>query len=499
MTFENLHLIHVGPGGSFAPSGAHTTTPAHIDALFAKLKQEDRRQMIIYFHGGLVGEKSGMQTAQGLEPILSEIQAQPVFFIWETGAWETIKDNLPKILRTRLVSDLMKYVLGQVAKRWVGVDVAGKGPGETLTFEEIEAELAKDQPFEDWDQASEAQGGAKGGPEPLTEVSLAETEAEIALELAMQMGMRSDELEAASIEAADNELLSEEIRQDATDIAAKGFDLLLLIRLATMIAVRVLRRYLNSLDHGLYPTVVEEILREVGLDGAGKFVWGAMKDKAAAMWASDPQPIPSDFTKRHVGTYFLERLVEYGQDNPGFTVDLVGHSAGSIVICELLKAAAEHHPGFKFGHIALLAPGARLDLFVSEIVAHPERYDQLRIYTMQDELELKDAIAGKLYPLSLLFFVSGVLEDPPAAPLCGLARCLSGSGAYSDGDALLAHQFVHADGKNRLVLSITGPDAPPGLRSNSFHHGDFDNAVLGDGTEGETVISLKTFLLRETD
>jgi hypothetical protein len=496
MAADDLHHIHVGPGGTFAPSGAHTTTPAQIDALFAKMKQEDRRQMIIYFHGGLVGEKSGMQTAGDLAPVFSEIQAQPAFFIWETGPWETIKDNLPKILRTRLVSDLLKYVLGQVAKRWVGVDVAGKGPGETLTFEEIEAELAQDRPFEDWDQASDAQGGAKGGPEPLTDASLAEAEAEIALELAMLMGTRSDELESAAIAAADNELLSEEIRQDATDITAKGFDLLLLVRLATLVAVRVLRRYLNGLDHGLYPTVVEEILREVGLDGVGKFLWDAMKDKAAAMWAADPVPPPADPTQRRVGAYFLEQLVAYAHDNPGFSVDLVGHSAGSIAIFELLKAADENHPGFRFGRIALLAPGARMELFVSEIVAHPERYDQLRIYTMKDELELQDAIAGKLYPLSLLFFVSGVLEDPPAAPLCGLARCLSGSGAYSDGDAFLAHKFVHIAGADRLVLSITGPDAPPGLRSNSFHHGDFDNTVLVDGTEGETVISLKTFLLR---
>src|SRR5206468_2726979 len=55
-----------------------------------------------------------------------------------------------------------------------------------------------------------------------------------------------------------------------------------------------------------------------------------------------------------------------------------------------------------------------------------DRVSSLRVFGMGDDLERKDAIAGVIYPSSLLYFVSGVLEDESDKPLAGMARFYQG-------------------------------------------------------------------------
>gem|GEM_PF-1153385 len=491
MSDSPAHFIHIGPRGTFGASGQFSSTPASIDALFSGMTQAGCKQILIYFHGGLVDEQSALETARSLSAPFSQSGAQPVFFIWETGPWETIRQNVPKILSSKLVKELLLFILAQVARRW-GIEIPGKGPGETMTAEEVEAELAREVPFENRGSA----GGARGGAEILSEADLQAAQAEMETELAFLMQERYAQLEQGMLEAADDALLSEEIRAKGVESGAKGVELVWLAQVAARAAYQVLRRLATQQDHGLYPTAVEELLRATSLDGVGKFLWEAMKEKAAQMWLPNPQVLPANFSQAHAGSYFLARLAEYALATPGFQADLAGHSAGSIVICELLRAAAQRHPALKFGRIALLAPAARVDLFAREIASHPERFEQLRIYTMREALELKDAIAGKIYPLSLLYFVSGVLEDPDPTPICGLERSLSGLGPNGQGDALLAHDFVYAPGQNRLALSISPAGAPPGLRTNAEHHGEFDNLTMRSGQPGETIQSLLVYFQR---
>lgn len=504
MDKKTNHYIYVGPHGTFAPSvSGLVSTLDSINAIFAQMTQENSRQMVIYFHGGMVSRESGEKTADDLTPMFRDIGAQPVFFIWETDALTTIRQNLLGLMSSELVKSILKYILGQVVNRWAGANLIGKGSMETMTIEEIEAELAKDRPFEYLTRTSDNLGGAKGGTKPITEETLAEAQSEMERELAVYMGQHADELEAALLASADDELLSESIRAEAAEAGAKGFDLLVLVGLAVKVSLRVLKRYKDGLDHGPYPTTVEELLREVGLDGVGKFLWDSMKDKAGAIWYPNLDPLPPDLKDIRVGAYFLDRLAAYAKDHPDFKVDLVGHSAGSIVICHLLEAAAARYPDFHFGRIALLAPAARTDLFTKAIVGHPERFEQLRMYTMEDELEQKDALAGPIYPLSLVFFVSGALEEKAATPLCGLARYLTRPDPDAAEIVQQAYQYMNTPGEQRLVLSITEASAIPGLRCNARHHGDFDNLKIKDeetGQEekipGETIPSLQVFFRR---
>jgi hypothetical protein len=67
-------------------------------------------------------------------------------------------------------------------------------------------------------------------------------------------------------------------------------------------------------------------------------------------------------------------------------------------------------PACTFGHLARSLEHA------GKLVAN------LRIFGMRDHIERKDAIASVIYPASLLYFVSGVLEDDRDEPLVGMER-----------------------------------------------------------------------------
>ncbi|TWV93269.1 alpha/beta hydrolase [Chitinophaga pinensis] len=112
-----------------------------------------------------------------------------------------------------------------------------------------------------------------------------------------------------------------------------------------------------------------------------------MKEKAAAMWKDDDFSGPA--SEWHAGSYFLKKLLEYQQQQGELSIDLVGHSAGSIVICELIKKLAAAGIPLQFRNILFLAPACRCDLFADAVLKHPERFQRFRIFTMQDIYETK--------------------------------------------------------------------------------------------------------------
>jgi hypothetical protein len=103
-------------------------------------------------------------------------------------------------------------------------------------------------------------------------------------------------------------------------------------------------------------------------------------------------------------------------------VTLVGHSAGSIYISRLLKELdTAMPPDFEF-NIVFIAPACTFAVFADALKVGGKRISGLRIFGMGNEREMKDAIAGPLYPASLLYFVSGIVEDERDMPLLGMER-----------------------------------------------------------------------------
>ncbi len=95
----NLHL------GQFSTDGSFTTTPGDVDAIFedylvralagAKARNEPLR-LLFYAHGGLVKESAGLGVAAQHVGWWMSNHVYPIFFVWETGLFETIGQLLQR-------------------------------------------------------------------------------------------------------------------------------------------------------------------------------------------------------------------------------------------------------------------------------------------------------------------------------------------------------------------------------------------------------------------
>lgn len=462
-----LYYINVGPHGTFKESGDLQTTPQDIDRLFEHLIENNQSKLAVHFHGGLISEGAGKDIAEKMVPVYRDAGAHPVTFIWETGLVETLLRNINTIQRTELFKKLLKYVIKHAAKR-LGANFEGKGPGEEITLEEIEAELQKEGAFESFDAT------AKGGAAQLQEQELDELEAEMEAELEIDLAADEDLETIVKEEAPQTDLLDQRKLDEMEDARARGVSVLFLAKTIAKIAYRVIKRYVKQRDHDFYPSVVEEVLREFYLADFGEWVWGGMKNAAHAMWKPNTPPVTIN---SHVGNYFLQKLVDWQNQNPDSIVDLIGHSAGSIAICNMLAAAEEQDLEVDIRHIIFLAPACTSRLFYNQIVTKPDNYQSFRMFTMADEFETQDQLVTKLYTHSLLYFISGVLEDDVDIPIAGMIRHATGESPYDDDYLKAIHDFLFAPGANRLVLSKT-TSSQPGFRSHSVKHGDFDDDQL---------------------
>ncbi|MCA9981640.1 MAG: alpha/beta hydrolase [Anaerolineales bacterium] len=189
----------------------------------------------------------------------------------------------------------------------------------------------------------------------------------------------------------------------------------------------------------------------------------------------------------------MAKLQAYQQAHPETTIDLIGHSAGSIVIAHLLTQTKRDYPDLHFRRVIFLAPALTMDLFYKQVVTQQGQYDAFVCFTMKEERELADMVFKPVYPHSLLYFVSGVLEGDTIAPLTGLARFYitppHGKLPVQEPYILDCRDFLLADG--RLVLSDTSPSAPSGQRCLALNHGAFNE-------EAQTLASLQYLVAAPT-
>jgi len=484
MALDNKdHYIHTESGV------LASTSKEDLDHLFQTLLTDpDRERLVAHFHGGLVSQKDALDIAGRLLPNYREASSYPVFFIWESGIFEAIENNIPEIFDEKIFKRLLTRVT-QFALAKIGQKVGERGgrlelPDEFEVTDRMNSARAGEAVYEDLelDLAEDAK------LEPVEEAQLREVlEGDVILTMEAQAianGLRSpDEVNAdreatrgARVKASTHTLMSpsvlEEIRQQAPSPNERGllpeFAIKRIIKGTVLVVGRVIYRLAKRRAHGVYPTVAEEILREFYLANVGKAVWDLMKNDTADAFKDDAD--------RYGGTAFLERLKKQWQAGYHPRVVLVGHSAGAIFICNFLKHADERLPPDVQFDLILLAPGANFDLFSNTLADHGGRIGDLRIFAMQDEHEKKDQITPviPLYPRSLLYFVSGVLEGEADKPLVGMQRYFFDEPPFNEGFPEIAtvRQFLDAS-PNRTVWSKV--DSGPGLASAAVHHGDFDD------------------------
>jgi pimeloyl-ACP methyl ester carboxylesterase len=463
---SDMNQVHVGPQGTFEARGEFASTPEDIDRIFDVLKAGTPRPLTLYFHGGLVNESSGIQCAEMMASVFESANNFPLCFVWETGLTETFRDNLGKLASDRLFNKILRWVLKRVSK-YVGGEI-GRGADGTVNDAQIEAELAHESPFETFDDARTGQAGARGGLvtsendlETIKDELQAEFEADVQVD---------DDIEG---------LIADHDANSMEDSSRGMFSGIVLAKRLAHAAFRVVRRNVKQRDHGFYPTVIEEILREFYLADLGAWVWGRMKDKATVMW------LPNDDRRgdeQRVGTYVLDCIDKLQAANPGFILNLVGHSAGSIVICHLLAAAAARHPNIRINKVVLLAPAVQSAVAVREIVEHPERFEDFRMYTMSDDFERKDVLVPVVYPRSLLYLVSGILEPEDVdMPIAGMLRFATRVAPFERPDCAgrrWAEFALNGAGTVRADSTELDPGAATDRRSGARKHGDFDNDML---------------------
>ncbi len=486
------HLIHLRDGKLVAD-----TPRDHVAGLVSNALEKNT--LAVHFHGGLVKYSTGVETANNLCGEYAAGDAFPAFFIWESGLLETLKNNLDEIRSEdffrMLWKVLLKVVFRKIAKTEgarAALTLSDDIDTESLTDSIDRAILADDastlETFEIGDDIGE-----------LSELEIMTIERELELDFNL-----NEEIERITASLLSPDAVEKERRAKGPRVRGSTRTLIdpdalerfvtrpspgekgvvetaLVLKAIAGLAVRVVSRFVEKRDHGLHATIVEEILRELYLSNAGKAVWDLMKQDTADAFGDNPDI--------HGGTAFLTELAR--QSTPGNRprIVLIGHSTGAIYIAELLDKAAEILPDQHF-ELVFLAPASTFEKISRTVEKHNDRIDRFRMFTMLDENEKKDCLVPVLYPHSLLYFISGVLEDGYDVPIVGMKRFYDRK-HFPDGafpGVKPAREFVSGEEKGE-VLSITPKNAPPGMRSASAKHGDFDN-------ETETVASI-VHLLRE--
>lgn len=466
-------IINAGPGGTFLPSGEYHTSPEDVDAMFKNFETNGAKHIAIYFHGGLVNESAGLNAARNIAPHIIAANCAPVCFVWETGLLETFHENISKIREMPLFNILLKLLLRKISEK-IGLGIViGRGSGSGLSPEQIDLELQKPYPFAEIDKHTENAGSRDGASIESLEALDRAGQLENRLKMEFEKEIRRDIQLMQELSSHVQDISDPEKKADSR----AGTVLVGLIPSIAKVAYKCIKRFISKRDHGFMPTVVEELLRQFYISEIGAWIWKGMKDKSAALWESNEG---LNGLHRHAGRYFLDQLTQYISRFPETEVSLIGHSAGSIAICNLLNSSCNQADLVTFKHIIFLAPACRTELFEEHLLKQPDRFQSLRIFTMSDENECKDALVPYIYPRSLLYLISGVLEDRGKsfdAPILGLERHIAFKKPYGVEPYRKVHEFLYFTGSNRCCFSKSLDGAGEGLQTQSLKHGDFDDDI----------------------
>jgi hypothetical protein len=208
---------------------------------------------------------------------------------------------------------------------------------------------------------------------------------------------------------------------------------------------------------------ISDWLFEAGLGKeAGSYAWRNMKQDASAAFNE------ADAAKGYDGGFRGLSPLFAGLDKSPTRpkLHLVGHSAGAIVIGNLLSAL----PRFKLknvelGSIHLMAPACTTQFFNEHYGPYLKGKgalklrDKIYLYNLTNQLELDDTVSANFpllpsYSHSLLYLVSRAYEDVPETAIAGMQKYALSPAAKLD----IAY-------------------SKPGGLSTSKSHGGFDNDV----------------------
>ncbi|MCW2240563.1 caspase family protein [Azospirillum canadense] len=150
------HVINLVQG-RFSDDGRFTTAQGDVDAivdqhlvaaLVAARARQDKLRIVIYAHGGLVSERNALAMAHAQLGWWRRNHVYPLFFVWETGLFESIGQLLARsrsAVRDRGARDLADYTSDPL------IEAAARALGGPLIWSGMKRSA---------ERASDAQGGA---------------------------------------------------------------------------------------------------------------------------------------------------------------------------------------------------------------------------------------------------------------------------------------------------------------------------------------------------
>jgi len=446
----------------------------------------ERGHLVLHFHGGLVSEAAGRATAEFLKPKYEAAGAFPIFPVWEAGLLETLRNNLDKVAKELFFRLLFKRVM-RIATRKFAQDDAGRS-STTLPIIDLTAE--EDAFDRALNLADPTQLPTAPVPNPgMVELSDAEM-LSLELELAADPVLTQATAEVSAALRSEQEIADDLASRSAsapvlgstkTLMDPSALDRMLVrdspgargvvtiwkvAKAVVKIAARVVKRYIQGRDHGFRATITEEILRAFYVGNIGGFIWETMKEDTKDHFKEGPE--------LHGGTAILSVLREQLQAGKEPRVTLIGHSTGAVFIAHFLEAARRTLPASMKFDVILLAPASTFRLSAGGISGNRDLIGGLRVFAMTDTNERANRLVPVLYPHSLLYFVSGVVEEETDMPLIGMQRYYDRS-RYKASDFPTLERFrQHMDAvTDSIVWSVA--EGPDGRRSSAVKHGDFDN------------------------
>lgn len=399
-----------------------------LDREFTSLAAAPFPALTIYFHGGLVDLANGERQADTLNPLFLAAQSSPAFVVWETGIKEVLENSLPSIFSEaifqRILRRVTQFVKAKLDKSMLPAGVKAVSPLTLTREDEIEKTINTAQTTGVMFAATPID--QLPPDETLTPIERAQIEKEVQDDIQLQIQAQqiantrqepaATTAKGVAVRGATVTLMDPGVLDDIAPTQPGKKGLLSMVQLAlhiVKIVARIIERFVKHRDHGAYLTIIEEVLREFYVGNAGKFIWDGIKKEVDEAFGG---------ANDCGGASLVDHINKLWTNGVKPRITLIGHSAGAIYVSRLLKELdAKLPPDFKLD-LVFIAPACTFAVFASAMNQASSRIAHLRIFGMSDPLEMKNAIAGPIYPASLLYFVSGVLEDESDEPILGMQR-----------------------------------------------------------------------------
>ena len=354
-------------------------TYADVENIMKRI--EGSRGVILYFHGGLSSQK---YMKKDLAPKLMEsiFSAEnlnglyPVFINYDAGFLD--KDNWCCLLRNQ--DGLKKYL--KKAKKYFKKYFKSSHKKNTLYNEKNIARKILDDALEKQTKSMRKKRSLEAYLDILENPKLQKDIGEILIRESTLEAVRKNLQKIADAEHQDKGIAN------------------------TVKVVKALARSMARIaignNHQIVPTLEEEFFRafsasKLSIDYLAKMHWHTVKEHSKQCNA-----------KKSVENYLISRLLEKKGRDKDFTINTVSHSAGAIPTAHLIKQMKKKKQ--KLDTVIMIVPAINQEDFSKLVMANEEGFRKLKLYVLDLEAEEKDTV-GKIYPASLLYFVSGTAEE----------------------------------------------------------------------------------------